>query len=288
MRCTERVERVEVTTAPLPAPAPGAPAALGAPAIRPRLRGFTGEAVFVGRSLRHSLRDGESLLMAIMLPVMLMLMFTWVFGGAIDPSGAYVDYVVPGIILTCAGFGASSTAVYVANDMRTGIIDRFRTMPLRAGAVLTGHVVASLLRNLVATAVVIGVGVLVGFRPTATFGGWMLTTALIALYILAITYLFAAIGLAAGSPEGANGYGFVLLFLPYLSSAFVPVASMPEWLQLVVEHQPITPIVESIRALLMGTSVGAEPILAVLWCVLILVIAAVWGAWLFRRKAARR
>lgn len=288
MRCTERVERVEVTTAPLPAPAPGAPAALGAPAIRPRLRGFTGEAVFVGRSLRHSLRDGESLLMAVMLPVMLMLMFTWVFGGAIDPSGAYVDYVVPGIILTCAGFGASSTAVYVANDMRTGIIDRFRTMPLRAGAVLTGHVVASLLRNLVATAVVIGVGVLVGFRPTATFGDWMLTAALIALYILTITYLFAAIGLAAGSPEGANGYGFVLLFLPYLSSAFVPVASMPEWLQPVVEHQPITPIVESIRALLMGTSVGAEPILAVLWCVLILVIAAVWGAWLFRRKAARR
>ncbi|WP_193597976.1 ABC transporter permease [Microbacterium sp. YJN-G] len=172
--------------------------------------------------------------------------------------------------------------------MRTGIIDRFRTMPLRADAVLTGHVVASLLRNIVATAVVIGVGVLVGFRPTATFGDWMLTAALIALYILTITYLFAAIGLAAGSPEGANGYGFVLLFLPYLSSAFVPVVSMPEWLQPVVEHQPITPIVESIRALLMGTSVDSEPILAVLWCVLILVIAAVWGAWLFRRKAARR
>ncbi|MFY9714520.1 MAG: ABC transporter permease, partial [Microbacterium sp.] len=209
-----------------------APATPGATAaVRPRLGGVTAEAIFVGRSLRHSLRDGESLLMAVMLPVMLMLMFTWVFGGAIDPSGAYVDYVVPGIILTCAGFGASSTAVYVANDMRTGIIDRFRTMPLRAGAVLTGHVVASVLRNLVATAIVIGVGVLVGFRPDATFTEWVGMTALIALYILAITYLFAAIGLAAGSPEGANGYGFVLLFLPYLSSAFVPVASMPGWLQ---------------------------------------------------------
>lgn len=265
-----------------------APAAPALPALRPRLRGATAEMIFVGRSLRHSLRDGESLVMAIMLPVMLMLMFTWVFGGAIDPSGAYVDYVVPGIILTCAGFGASSTAVYVANDMRTGIIDRFRTMPLRAGAVLTGHVVASLIRNLVATSIVIGVGVLVGFRPTADLGEWIATGALIALYILAITYLFAAIGLAAGSPEGANGYGFVLLFLPYLSSAFVPVSSMPEWLQPVAEYQPVTPIIETIRSLLMGTAVDSEPLWAIVWCAAILVVAVVWGAWLFRRKAGRR
>lgn len=255
---------------------------------RPRLRGFTAEAVFVGRSLRHSLRDGESLLMAIMLPVMLMLMFTWVFGGAIDPSGAYVDYVVPGIILTCAGFGASSTAVYVANDMRTGIIDRIRTMPLRAGAVLTGHVVASVLRNLIATAIVIGVGILVGFRPRATVWEWIALAGLIALYILAITYLFAAIGLAAGSPEGANGYGFVLLFLPYLSSAFVPVASMPEWLQPVAANQPITPIVETIRGLLTDTPVQDEAWWAIGWCLVILLIAVTWGAWLFRRKAGRR
>lgn len=265
-----------------------AASALPAPSPRPRLRGLTAEAVFVGRSLRHSLRDGESLLMAIMLPVMLMLMFTWVFGGAIDPSGAYVDYVVPGIILTCAGFGASSTAVYVANDMRPGIIDRFRTMPLRAGAVLTGHVVASVLRNLIATAIVIGVGVLVGFRPSANAGEWVGLAALIALYILAITYLFAAIGLAAGSPEGANGYGFVLLFLPYLSSAFVPVASMPEWLQPVAANQPITPIVETIRGLLTDAPVQSEAWWAIGWCVVILAIAVAWGAWLFRRKAGRR
>jgi ABC-2 type transport system permease protein len=262
--------------------------ALPAPSPRPRLRGITAETVFVGRSLRHSLRDGESLLMAIMLPVMLMLMFTWVFGGAIDPSGAYVDYVVPGIILTCAGFGASSTAVYVANDMRTGIIDRFRTMPLRSGAVLTGHVVASVLRNLIATAIVIGVGVLVGFRPSANGWEWLALAGLIALYILAITYLFAAIGLAAGSPEGANGYGFVLLFLPYLSSAFVPVASMPEWLQPVAANQPITPIVETIRGLLTDAPLQGEAWWAIGWCLAILLVAALWGAWLFRRKAARR
>ena len=166
--------------------------------------------------------------MAIMLPVMLMLLFTFVFGGAIDPSGGYVDYVVPGIILLCAGFGAASTAVYVAGDMKAGIIDRFRTMPLRASAVLTGHVVASLLRNLLATGVVIGVALLVGFRPTAGVWGWLGAIGIIALYILAITYLFAAIGLAAKSPEGASGYGFIILFVPYLSSAFVPVETMPD------------------------------------------------------------
>ena len=262
--------------------------ASSAVAARPRLRGFTAESVFVGRSLRRSLRDGESLLMAILLPVILMLMFTWVFGGAIDPSGGYVDYVVPGIILTCAGFGASSTALYVASDMQNGIIDRFRTMPIRASAVLTGHVVASLVRNLVATAIVIGVGVLVGFRPEATLGGLIALAGLIALYILAITYLFAAIGLAAGSPEGANGYGFILLFLPYLSSAFVPVASMPGWLQPVAAHQPITPIVDTIRGLLTGAPLEAQPWWAVGWCLVILLIAVAWGSWLFRRKAARR
>ena len=116
--------------------------------LRPRITGLTAESVFVQRSLTHSLRDGESLLMAIMLPIMLMLLFTFVFGNAIDPSGGYVNYVVPGIILLCAGFGAASTAVYVAGDMKSGIIDRIRTMPLRSGAVLTGHVVASLVRNL--------------------------------------------------------------------------------------------------------------------------------------------
>src|SRR4051795_5856634 len=122
-----------------------------APGIRPRIAGLTAEGVFVTRSLRHSLRDGESLLMSIMLPVMLMLLFTFVFGGAIDPSGGYVDYVVPGIILLCAGFGAASIAVDVASDMSTGIIDRFRTMPLRASTVITGHVIVTVIRNLVTT-----------------------------------------------------------------------------------------------------------------------------------------
>lgn len=258
------------------------------PYLRPRPRGLTAEAVFVQRSLIRSVRDGESLLMAILLPVMLMFLFTFVFGGAIEPGGTYVNYVVPGTILTCAGFGAASTAVYVAGDMKAGIIDRFRTMPVRAGAVLTGHVVASLLRNLLATGVVIAVALLIGFRPTAGVWGWIGAVGIIALWILAITYLFAAIGLAAGSPEGANGYGFIILFLPYLSSAFVPVETMSPWLQWIAENQPITSIIETIRGLLMGLPLGSEPWLAIGWCILILAISVAWGSWLFRRKAGRR
>ena len=255
---------------------------------RPRLGALTAESTFIGRSFIHSVRDVEALLMAVVLPVMLMLMFTWIFGNAIDPSGGYVDYVVPGIILLCAGFGAASTAVSVSRDMTTGIIDRFRTMPLRSGAVLTGHVVASLARNLLATTVVIAVALLVGFRPDATPLEWLGVFGMVALWILAITYLFAAIGLAASTPEAASGFGFILLFLPFLSSAFVPVETMPEWLQGAAENQPITPGIETIRSLLMGTPMGDAAWLAVAWCTGLIVVSVIWGAWLFRRKAARR
>lgn len=269
-------------------PAPPSPAPPRPRTLRPRIRGTVAERVFVTRSLLQELRDPEALLMAVVLPVMLMLMFTFIFGRAIDPSGGYVDYVVPGIILLCAGFGASSTAVSVSRDMTTGIIERFRTMPLRSGAVLTGHVVVSVIRNLLATAIVIGVALLVGFRPSASPLDWVAAFGLVALYILAITYLFAAIGLAASSPEAASGYGFILLFLPYLSSAFVPVDTMPDWLQPIAEHQPITPVIETIRSLLVGTPLGDSGWIALLWCAGIVVVAAVWGAWLFRRKAGRR
>ena len=255
---------------------------------RPRLGAFTAESTFIGRSFIHSVRDVEALMMAVVLPTMLMLMFTWIFGNAIDPSGGYVDYVVPGIILLCAGFGASSTAISVSRDMTTGIIDRFRTMPLRSGAVLTGHVIASLARNLLATTVVIAVALLVGFRPDATPLEWLGVFGIVALWILAITYLFAAIGLAASTPEAASGFGFILLFLPYLSSAFVPVETMPDWLHWIAENQPITPIIETLRSLLMGTPMGDSAWWAVGWCVVIIAGSAAWGAWLFRRKGGRR
>jgi ABC-2 type transport system permease protein len=246
------------------------------------------ELTFVVRSLRRSVRTVDALLMAVLLPVLVMFLFTFVFGGSIDPSGGYVNYVVPGIILLCAGFGASSTAIDVAGDMTTGIIDRFRTLPIPPTAVLTGHVVASLVRNLVATGIVVGVALTVGFRPNANALDWLGAWAMVALYILAITYLFAAIGLAASSPEAASGYGFILLFLPYLSSAFVHVDTLPRWLQPIAEYQPVTPIIETLRSLLMGTPMGNSVFMAVGWCVAILIVAVAWGSWLFRRKAGRR
>jgi ABC-2 type transport system permease protein len=244
-------------------------------------------AVFVGRSIRHSLRNIESLMMAIMLPIMLMLLFTYIFGGALDPSGNYVNYVVPGIILLCAGFGSSSTAVDVASDMTNGIINRFRTMPISSISVITGHVAASLARNLLATCMVIGVALLVGFRPNATFIEWLGAIGVIILFILTFTWLFAAIGLVTGSPSAASGYGFALLFLPYLSSAFVPTNTMPSWMQGFANHQPITPVIETIRGLLMGTPVLHNGWWAIGWCLVLLVMSIGWCLLAFRRKSGK-
>lgn len=242
-------------------------------------------AVFIKRSLTHSLRDGEGLLMAIALPALLMLMFTIVFGGAIQSDGDYIDYVVPGIILTCAGFGASSTAVSVSRDMTTGAMLRFKTMPIVASTSVLGHIVASVVRNLVATAVVIGIGFALGFRPDAGPADWLVALGIVTLWILAITCVFAVIGLIAGSPEAANGYGFIILFLPYLSSAFVPVDTMPDWIAPLATHQPVTPIIETVRAALIGGS--GQMLTSVAWCVALIVVAAALGAWRFPRTRIR-
>ncbi|HEY4225504.1 MAG TPA: ABC transporter permease [Pseudolysinimonas sp.] len=243
---------------------------------------------FVRRSILHTIRTPDALIMATVFPIIMMLLFTYVFGGAFDHSGGYVQYVVPGIILLCAGFGAAGVAVDVAQDMTTGIIDRFRTMPIHASAVIAGHVVTSLIRNLFATGVVIGVAVLVGFRPDATPLEWVAAFGLIALYILAITALFAAIGLASSSPEAASGYGFIVMFVPYVSSAFVPVSTMPVWLQGFAQHQPLTPIIETIRGLLRGSAIGDQGWIAVLWCLGILLVSTVITAVVFRAKAGHR
>lgn len=256
------------------------------PAALPRRDGASALATaraFLRRSVRQSVRDGEGLVMAVALPVMLMLLFTTVFGGAIDADGGYTTYVVPGIILLCAGFGASSVAVAVSRDITSGAMTRYRTLPIASPLVLFGHVAASVLRNLLATAVVIGVGVAIGFRPTADPLEWVAAIGLVALYVLAITSLFAVIGLVAGSPENANGYGFILLFLPYVSSAFVPVETMPTWMHGFAEHQPITPITETLRSLLTGTNTAAWPA-SLGWCVGAVAVAALLMAILLPRR----
>jgi ABC-2 type transport system permease protein len=265
-------------TALAPAARPSAPTCGGVGPGRSSL-------VFIARSLRHSLRDGEGLIMAVALPVLLLLLFTYVFGGAIIADG-YVDFVVPGVILTCAGYGAASVAVSVNRDVTLGAMRRFRTLPIVSATVLAGHVVASVLRNLVATTIVILVALAIGFRPTASALDWAGALGLVALWILAITALFACIGLVAGSPEAANGYGFILLFLPYLSSAFVPIATMPAWLQPIATHQPMGPLVEAIRALLVGT--GEVPLVAPLaWSCGIIAVSLVLMALALPRSKDR-
>ena len=195
------------------------------------------------------MRNVDVLITTIVLPIMLMLLFVYVFGGAMQTGNvAYVNYVVPGILLLCIGYCASSTGVSVNQDISKGIIARFRSMPIVQSSVLVGHVVAALLRNGLATTLVLLVALLVGFRPQAAWQAWLAVIGLLALYTLAITWISVLFGLLAQSPEGAGAFSFVVLFLPYLSSAFVPTASMPTVLRLFADHQPITPLCNALRA----------------------------------------
>ncbi|HKA96365.1 MAG TPA: ABC transporter permease [Streptosporangiaceae bacterium] len=247
--------------------------------------------VMVTRCVRRSLRDPEAFFTALMLPIVLMLMFVYIFGGALKTGGRYVDYVVPGLIVLCAGFGAGTTAVAVATDMTSGIVDRFRSMPISGSSIFVGHIVASLARNLIATALVIGVGLGIGWRPTGSPGGWAAAAAMIVLFILALSWLAAGVGLLARSAEAASSFTIVLMFIPYVSTSFVPAHTMPAALRGFAEHQPFTPIVETMRGLWMGhtttgATVGHEAWLAVAYCAGILVMSFAAASWLFQRRTA--
>ncbi|MDX6421170.1 MAG: type transport system permease protein [Trebonia sp.] len=268
------------------------------PAYRPAGYALTDTRVMVARSLRRSVRDPEAFITALALPVVLMLLFVYVFGGAfnagVKASGAgYVNYVVPGLIVLCAGFGAGTTAVAVATDMSSGIVDRFRSMPIAAWSVLAGQIVASLARNLLATALVIAVGLGVGWRPVGGPAQWLGAIAMIVGFILAMSWLAACFGLVVGSPEAATGATFALMFIPYLSTAFVPASTMTRVLRPIAANQPFTPVIETMRGLWMGhtstgATVGHEAWLAAVYCAAILVIAVTAASWLFRHRTAGR
>jgi len=238
------------------------------------------------RCLRLTTRQIDALLTSLLLPVMLMLMFVYLFGGAIHTGTRYVTYVVPGVLIVCAGFGAATTAVNVTQDMTGGIIDRFRSMDVRGVAFLAGHVVASAARNVVSTGLVFGVAYLVGFRPHAGVLGWLAAAAVLLAFVLAISWLAAAFGMLAKTAEAANGFTFLMAFVPYASSAFVPIATMPWWIQGFARDQPITPVVDTLRGLLLGTPVGSSPWTALTWCGGILAAAAIVSGVLFRRRTA--
>jgi ABC-2 type transport system permease protein len=238
----------------------------------------------IGRSIRLSRRNPDTLIMAVMLPLLMMALFVYVFGGAISTGTAYVNYVVPGIILLCTGYGAASTAVSVANDMQNGMIDRLRSLPIRSFAVLTGHVVASVTRNMVSTTIVVSAAVAMGFRPNGSFDDWLLATGLVLLYVLALSWLAAGLGVIARSVEAASALSFFMLFLPYLSSAFVPTHTMPSFLRGISENQPITPIIETVRGLLTGTPIGDSGWIAPAWSAGLLLASFTFATWLYRRR----
>ncbi|HEX7659872.1 MAG TPA: ABC transporter permease [Pseudonocardiaceae bacterium] len=243
----------------------------------------------ITRCLRRSRRDPEAFFTALTLPIVLMLLFVYVFGGDLQTGGAYVNYVVPGLIVLCAGFGAGTTAVAVATDMTNGIVDRFRSMPISGSSILIGQIAASLVRNLIATSLVIGVALAIGWRPTASPLDWVAAGAMIVLFVVALSWLAAAIGLLARSVEAANSVSFILMFIPYVSTAFVPAHTMPAVLRAFAEHQPFTPIIETMRGLWMGhtstgASLGHEAVLAVLYCLAILAISIAAASHLFHRR----
>jgi ABC-2 type transport system permease protein len=237
------------------------------------------------RAFRLSMRNVDGIMTALVLPVILMLMFVYLFGGAIETGTKYVDYVVPGVLLVCVGFGAGTTAVTVAHDLAAGIIDRFRSMDVRGETLIAGHVLASVARNLLSAALVVAVAFAIGFRPHADLTRWLLAVGILALFVFALSWLAAAIGIVARSPEAAQGIAFLVSFLPYVSSAFVPVHTMPAALQAVARNQPATAVIDSIRASLSGGHVGAAAWHAVVWSLGVIVFSIALSGVLFRRRA---
>ncbi|EZH64854.1 multidrug ABC transporter permease [Bacillaceae bacterium JMAK1] len=236
------------------------------------------------RSIKHIVREKESLLMAIGLPVAIMLMFVAVFGGAIQTGTDYVNYVVPGVIITCAGFGSSIIAVSVTQDMVGGLFERLRSMPLLPSSLMIGHVIGGFIRNAIATTVVILVALLIGFQPEAGVVEWLGVLGILSLFMLSLNWLFVVFGLLVKNVETANAITFPMLFLPYVSSAFVPTETMPSWLHTFAENQPMTPLIETLRGLLLGTPIGTNLWLSIAWFGGLLIISFVVATILFKKR----
>jgi len=236
------------------------------------------------RMTRLSLRNVEALITALALPVVLVLMFVYLFGGAVRTGGEdYIDFVIPGLLLVCAGFGTIATAVGVATDLTTAIIDRLRSLDVSGASLLGSHVVAAVARTLLSTIAVFAIAFAIGYRSSADASHWIGAIAVFVLFVLALSAVAAVIGIIAGSPEAANGMVFPLIFLAYPSSAFVPVSTMPAGLRAFAQNQPEAQVIDSVRALLTGVPAGSHILFAVLWSLGILLGSAVLAGVLFRR-----
>ncbi|CRK52287.1 ABC-2 type transporter [Rhodococcus sp. RD6.2] len=238
-----------------------------------------------GRSLRHILRSPDTIITTAVTPVALMLMFVYVFGGAIDTgSASYVNYMLPGILLITVASGIAYTSYRLFMDMQGGIFERFQSMPIARSSALWAHVLTSLVANMISLVVVIGIALLMGFRTGAGVLAWLAVAGILILFTLALTWVAVIAGLSAKTVDGAGAFAYPLIFLPFVSSAFVPTDTMPGPVRWFAENQPVTSIVNTIRALFAQQPVGGDIWIALAWCVGILVLAYIAATAVYNRK----
>jgi ABC-2 type transport system permease protein len=247
---------------------------------------FSDMGVMLGRSMRHIFRSMDTIITVTLMPIAFMLLFVYVFGGAIQTgTDNYVNYLLPGILLIAIASGIAYTAYRLFMDMQRGIFERFHSMPIARSAALWGHVLTSLVSNAISVVVIILVALIMGFRPSAGVLSWLAVAGILALFTLALTWIAAIAGLSARSVDGAGAFSYPIIFLPFISSAFVPTQSMPPAVRVFAENQPVTSIVDAIRALLSGQPVGSSIWIALAWCLGILVVAYVFAMRVYKRKA---
>lgn len=240
------------------------------------------------RSLRHVLRSPDTIVTSAVTPIALLLLFVYVFGAAIEVGGTdYVDYLLPGVLLITVASGVSYTAFRLFTDVSGGIVERFRSMPISRPAVLWSHVLTSVVATLASLAIVVGVAVLIGFRSGAGPLAWLAVLGLVTLFTLALTWLALIPGLTSRTVDGVSGFSYPLIFLPFVSSAFVPTTGMPSALRWFADHQPVTPIVNTLRGLLAEQPVGRDGWLAVAWCLMILAAAYLLATRIYARTLAQ-
>jgi ABC-2 type transport system permease protein len=245
----------------------------------------TDSVIMLRRNFKHTVRNPTAVFNAILFPVVLMLMFVYVIGRAFNVGVSYIDYATPGMIVLAICYGLSATALAVNSDMTKGIINRFKVMDISRSAVLTGHVIASMLRSLIAIAAIIGVAFALGFRPAASFPGWLAAIGVIVMVGFAASWLTVALGLAAKTPESAGMATVPLILLPFLSSAIVPVAKMGAGVRQFAEYQPFTPVIETVRGLLTGAPSAGDAIAAFAWCAGIALVGYLWSLSTFKKRA---
>ncbi|MCA0757267.1 ABC transporter permease [Paenibacillus sp. N4] len=246
---------------------------------------FTDISVMLGRSMRHIFRSMDTIITVTITPIAMMLLFVYVFGGAIQTgTDNYVNYLLPGILLMAIASGISYTAFRLFTDVQRGIFERFHTMPISRSALLWGHVLTSLVSNAISVVVIILVALLMGFRSTAGVLPWLAVAGILALFTLALTWVAAIAGLSAKTVDGASAFSYPLIFLPFISSAFVPTESMPTAVRVFAENQPVTSIVESIRALLSNHPLNNDIWIALAWCVGIMLVAYIFAMRAHKRR----